>query len=825
MTLPLIIGHAIYGERNRGHDLLGASPAAVGARRLAAKMDLRGSPPPYAEWTPYLSGFADDAHYVFSRTAQDPDAPRQMVFSRAFLVPLELASQQENITGLLALLESLGRSRDEPTDLAWPEGRMPSAHAGLSQALLKNSDGPVVWPGQDGFGDAIAGIWRNLWPAARAQLSFRFAFSPQDVLSDPPDVVCTPAKLLGRWSGYRIARDGDDPENRLAVDILMGAPGAGSIRPLVGSLAAAGASLQLTAVLADVAVAASSGTMLADLIDAMRMAASLAADPNVGADVKQALVTRAATAFKAAGCQEARMARNLDLAAFADPAPFWSGLSSWAADGIWKERDGSMMSATIADAVSSATNAPVASWRKAVADGLKVAWSDPDSAVISATWRALAERPGLLANLLSVSRPTKLDVTLSSQPPVRLEMDKAELLLASAVSAKMPRLHATVCAIAFTPDDAMDRHLADGENNVESLRFAASKASPQQILSAALRHDHETLTGMAAKEAAAQPVLLRSLDPGDPKWLSLWSLVLQANPEAWQGPAQPLRVMDRLLTELSQGGEAHGLIDLLGGTPLADVLWFPRRAELWRYLPGTARASYLAATADAWVSAVGNGDDSGLLEEELAAAVSTPGRLDPLLEHAVSRPGIGCTVFRALPRLREKEFQVWFGRLVDRGGQVDRENANGLGRLVAARGWRNAAADIADAVQDRGRQDMRPALSYVKDLLGFLTRWRLNILGESLSMSDKWRVLEEVAFELYGYGPGADSLWTRAGGKEADIPKVGTGREAWRIVISAAERGRGAIDVDRLIEVMSWDNPHNWALNRMKSDPMFRTKR
>nr|WP_246716979.1 effector-associated domain EAD1-containing protein [Aureimonas phyllosphaerae] len=823
--MPPIIGHAIFGERNRGHDLLGASPAAVGARRLAAKMDLRGSPPPYAEWTPYLSGFADGEHYVLSRTAQDPDAPRHMVFSRAFLIPLELASQQENITGLLALLESLGRSKDEPTDLVWPEGTTPSAHLGLSQALLKDSDGPVVWPGQDGFGDAIAGIWRNLWPAARAQLSFRLAFSPQDVLSDPPDIACTPAKLLGRWSGYRIARDGDDPENRLALDILMGAHGAGSIRPLVGSLAAGGASLRSTAVLAEVAVAASSGTELTDLIDAMRMAASLAADPKVGADVKQALVTRAATAFMAAGCQEARMARNLDLAAFADPAPFWSGLSSWAADGIWKERDGSMTALTIADAVSSATNAPVASWRKAVADGLKAAWSDPGSEVVSATWRALAERPGLLADLMSVSRPAKLDVTLSSRPPVRLEMDRAELLLTSAVRAKMPQLHASVCAIAFTPDDAMDRHLADGEYNVESLRLSASKATPQQILSAALRHDNETLTGMGAKEAAAQPALLKSLDPGDPRWLSLWSLVLQANQEAWQGPAHPRRVMDRLLTELSQGGDAHGLIDLLATTPLADVLWFPRRAELWRHLPGTARADYLAATADAWVAAVGNGDDSGMLEEELAAAVATPGRIEPLLEHALSRPEIGCTAFRALPRLREGEFRNWFGRLVDRGGQVDRESANGLGRLVASRGWRSAAVDIADAVHDRSRDDLRPALSYIKDLLGFLTRWRLNILGESPGVSDKWRILEEVAFELYGYGPGADSLWTRAGGKEADIPKADTGREAWRIVISAAERGRGAIDVDRLIEVMSWDNPHNWALNRMKSDPMFRTKK
>jgi hypothetical protein len=57
--------------------------------------------------------------------------------------------------------------------------------------------------------------------------------------------------------------------------------------------------------------------------------------------------------------------------------------------------------------------------------------------------------------------------------------------------------------------------------------------------------------------------------------------------------------------------------------------------------------------------------------------------------------------------------------------------------------------------------------------------------------SEKWESFASVAAKLYPSGPDHDELWSRAGGRNSDLPKVGTGGSIWRTVIGQMRNGRG----------------------------------
>ncbi|WP_200532556.1 hypothetical protein, partial [Escherichia coli] len=82
-------------------------------------------------------------------------------------------------------------------------------------------------------------------------------------------------------------------------------------------------------------------------------------------------------------------------------------------------------------------------------------------------------------------------------------------------------------------------------------------------------------------------------------------------------------------------------------------------------------------------------------------------------------------------------------------------------------------------------------------------------------------VLEEVTVELYGHGPSDHDLWQRAGGKDKDIPKGGSGGSRWRKVFAEARKGKAAIDIAMMIKCMYEDYPNYRPVQVLRWDTAF----
>lgn len=818
-------GHAIYGERDRGHRLLSASASFPDPETLAGRMDMQGSPPPHTDWKPYLSGFAWQNHYVLARTMADARSERSgMVFSRTLAIPASAVAELHDIYGLMEFLSAAGDARDQTSDVAWMAGScVPSGDPGLVQAMLADGAPPVIWSGQDGFDAALAALWRHLWASARLALSFRIAFSPTDVGNDAPKLVTTPERLISRWSGYRIVQADAQPDPANAAErYLIDGDQSDDLARLLAALGERMPNIPDLRGFVDVEALLQGEGDLSDHIDALRRICHLAPEPGSAPGIKAALITKAAREIAEASASEIRMARNLDLSAAAAADSFWEQVAVWAAKSLWKPKGAAGLSAIISDALS---EKPVAPWREAIKKGARAALTKPNKAVARAVWEAMQSCVGFLENVITVAgSPRRLEAVLVDTAPKSLSRDVAEPLTAAARQLSLWYLHAACCAASLNAVEAIRHHLVEAKATLETLAIASRRASDAELVAIALEHDDVLTLALAVEAVSRTPSLLRAMSVSDPRWRSLWRAALDRSPEAVDAPANPGALMSQLMDGAIDGAiDDPELLIALSKTRLADVTSYPRRSELWAALPEAARSGFIDASADGWLAVIEAGQEVAY-DEELTNAISLPTRLYPALERLAAYPDRGSLVFRAVPALDQYRFGQWFQGVLQVKLHLDRAEAEALGRLIASRNWEDAARALADEIVHHGRQDLRPAVDYVVELIGMIRRYELDELGNSIPVAAKWSIVEEIALELYGYGPGDGALWQRAGGKESDIPKLETGRASWRKVLGDAQKGKGDIDIGKLLKRMSDDYPHHRMLQKLRSDSLFRSR-
>jgi hypothetical protein len=100
-------------------------------------------------------------------------------------------------------------------------------------------------------------------------------------------------------------------------------------------------------------------------------------------------------------------------------------------------------------------------------------------------------------------------------------------------------------------------------------------------------------------------------------------------------------------------------------------------------------------------------------------------------------------------------------------------------------------------------------------MLSWIKRWAHGI--RPLSPDEKWRAFIDEAASLYPAGPDHAELWSRAGGKNADLPTGYSGRARWHTLGAQLRMGRRPTARQVLAE-MQLDFPQNEELRLFASD-------
>lgn len=806
------VEQALYGEvEGRGHGLKGSSTESSVAASVATRLDLPdGVPPDVMAWSPFVRGFPFEGHYVLARTFFDSGSSRGgMVLTHALIVSLDDICQADD---LAALFERLAKSPDSfPAELTALDIEVavgaespPMDLVGAANALAERQ-GPVIWLGVAGFESLVAALWRHLWPSMRQTFAFRLSFGPKDLEAQPGQViVCTPAQLQARWIKHRVVNPADQAPQSPSAAVLCGQQDA---RPYVGLARQLG--FEAVAI-KDLARLERLHSLIAnvdsfdDLLKAVRLVDGLSNRPNLGRELKANLITQLVALLPAASCKQLMPMRNLELPSFDNARALWSAVGLLVSKlDFAKTEDADLVALVEASADS---DLALPAWREAVTSGLSIAGRTTESGLWKAIWRwaELSHAAFAIATDVLPSDASS-EASLVQAAPRKLNATQAGAAPSLLLKKGWLTAHGTALAALMSPRAAAEQQLkVDSKpDNKAGLQAALRHATSAEMLQTTLDLKDERLVEMCGDLSVTYPKMLSGIRCADLMEQKVWAGAIGKNNSLWSAPSNPVDARDRVLAQLRSGNAPFvGLIEALARTPLADLTAAPERARLWSLLPAAHRDLYLKATANGWLNTAVSGNAVTTPESELEGAVLTSSDFQRVLQGAAVPPKTSLAIVSALPSFREDTFMGFLNHLLRVNRSLPHADSIQLGVLVAARRWDRAIHYLCDCLAG-GRYDLTPALQQCANFLSFFQRWRLGISKPSIE--DKWQAFEEVACEFYPIGPDHDQLWSRAGGKNADLlGQSHNGRTRWHSALKSLRYG-GRPPVRDLLRVMCND--------------------
>ena len=821
------IEQALYGESRGGHSLLTSSGDDAIATAVVQRLDLPDTAPPDAEWSPFLRGFPYQDRYVLSRTFHDTAASRGgMVFSHTLLAPLDELAETPHLQPLLRLLATSDGQRPNATTVRLPCTQSPVPQAidlvNAAEALVAAGTFPVVRLGHIGFDDLVVALWAHLPPEIRRGFAFRLSFGPADLIDQPmPALVCTPHATAGRWAEHPVIRATTPHEpDSLAAAFLSGHVGATPLIEFMQQMGVRPATFPGLR-LAEQAYQLDIGEPSLDRrVGAMRLIENLSPHSDAGGAGKRLLVQRCCDALSGARADEILRLRNLRLSAFPEPERVWKAVATWVAENSYAQDQDTEMLSVLEDAASS--DAAVEQWRGAILNGLAAAARSAKSFFPRAFWRWIRMRPEIAAAVFPhVPAKAGVEERLARATPRTLDRATAAAVEPLALSRGWLRLHGTVLSASTSPSDAARRQVAvDTERSfLEGLRAALRRAKPAEVVACALEIEDPRVPRLAGEAVAKNPELLAGLNLTPTNAQAVWREALAIQPKSWQGPTDPAAAFHSILDRLLHGNQTDPvLLERLSDSPLADLRNYPRRSEIWPRIGDIARRKMLTRTANGWLKKAAGADIHAPPEQELQAAILEDNELEPTLDALIpDRAGTAVRIVAALSHYDQQQFLQLLGALMSRTSSLSTPDAEGIGRLVLQRRWKNAAAYLFGQFKS-GRRDLKPALRTCSDMLDWWDRAFYALVP--ISEYEKWEAFQELAAELYPGGPDDEGLWERAGGADADLSTGRNGRTRWRNTLRRIRNGQGPTSSALLARMME-DFPHNERIHHLASDPVF----
>ncbi|MGH8493118.1 MAG: effector-associated domain EAD1-containing protein [Moraxellaceae bacterium] len=556
---------------------------------------------------------------------------------------------------------------------------------------------------------------------------------------------------------------------------------------------------------------------LDNVLAAVRLIEKLSPVPLIGGDVKKAVATRLTAHIATATPRQILALRNLSLTGFPSVPDLWQEVESWFTSRYFALADDPPMMQIVSATTSRDT--AVEAWLNVVGRGMTAAARVDSSELPNAVWRWIFKQPDLLDaifELLPTEQPVELRI--ASATPEKMPPPLAETIVLKSLARKWSAMHGAVLSAIADPISAAHRQIAIDANEASTtgIKFALRLASSAQLLDCAVQLGDERLISLAVDAVLADPNIFMRSQCTEIAEQKIWEAALRRNGDLWRTPHDPFSARDAALKSLVEGSKVHlPLIEELARTPLADLCDSPLREQFLSDLKIAAGHEYLQATAAGWLKRAMESSPPFSPDLALKTAILSGTDLDKTLSALAPDITAGIRIIEALGGVDEQRFLAWFRALLSQGKALPISGMETLGRLVLARSWHRVVDEMV-AKYRGNRFDVKPALRICASMLSLLMRWKLDISAPSVS--EKWESFANVAAELYPSGPDHEELWSRAGGSNSDLPRIGSGRSIWLTVISQIRNGRGPSPT-RLLREMQQDYRSNPDLSFIANDP------
>lgn len=831
------IRQAIYGEKNNAHQLLAhtGQPAPI-YEEIKRFTDLPMQLPQGTEWEPYLTGLPYNDIYLLCKTFPDPSANRRgMVHTHVLLADLEQLILVNNLDPILHLLprildkgNSIGTVELELEKASTPNVTDPGQFLGVARQLLEDgSDSlPVLWAGPNSFLQLISTIWANATPSIRKEFSFGTSFVPDDLRDRDFTVVNAIVSNERKWSSRKLIGATTDSAAIAAEAFVLGLQGGAPIEELITRLGIdevrSFRQLRLMSSLSAYLqkIDAGSTVSISELLSVLRLLEALSPSELHAGDLKKSAASTLSGRLADSSANELIRMRNMSLNAFrTSRVLIRNALVTWiksfsAGDASARASAVQVIRSVIADSAGILLE----SVREFLSDGS----NSPSLAKL--TWELwLGDDENFKAVSELIPKMVQLENDFVASTPTNLNKDLAEKLVAWSLERKWFALHFSICWAYLSPREAIEK-----QNSITNQKFKRSwiesmvaRVDPNSIVKAIEESGEFELTGLATDLGSQDVAAFKGLDIAKPITQEILTRVLSRgenlSDEKFIG-----RILRSALDLVASGGHVNdSLIVELSKTGSANIVEYPRRANIWDKLPGDAYENFISATGQGWLSKFARSDSDELpIERELESVVCKSSVLrDFLLGSEGKAASILVRFYRRFDNLNQDRFEGDLIAIQGNNRKINYIDSVSIGKLISDRGWSRSAGRLADDVLSYDRKDMIPAVNQFSHLLGYYDRARGWLSGKleatEIHEVEWWEIFEETLSDLYPSGPQDDEIWSRAKGRKAVLDYNGKGFQRWHSALDDLRKGSGGknISARKLLNETLKDYPENKYLN------------
>lgn len=741
--MKLTLYSAIFGEKDKQHSALAWNfPDKELIRKLVYLTD-RPSHAPVGSTipSPAFSGFAIDNYYVLAHMFPDLEGTRGgVVWTHTLIIDIADMVKLDRLDQAIIHL-SKKPFRDytqlpiieiDLEEIAEHNQQQSLIYSNLYQITLFQTinNKSIVWIGEKGFKQAINQLWHELWPSARAKLTFRFSFGPRDLENDPPLFLYTPEVNLSAWHGYDqinptsisnslklTAEECQDLKNfQKTLDIYP---------PDIKSLRRIRECWQLFNNLSNANLAITRGLV--------RQINSLSPNPQIGIGLKNILFIHLGTCLKESSISDIQSLRNLDINDNEQNLKaVKEGIQNWWA--YQKQTPNRIKTSSFAELLTQVYFEETKVWWrdshiKCLSDFLKN-WT-PDLTKIVFDWWHLQHR--LIRPLLSfVPNNKETEKLITKLLTGSFEPQFIAEFQSYSVQNQWFQLHAAVCTYLYPPPEAIKKHLQFDKNNdiLDGIREICERL-PDDFLKSAVEIGENRLLKVAGELCNKSLDFIGRLDVCNPNWRKIWLYsIQQRNGRPWIGIQDPKKVLFQLCDHLLSGNHIEeDLLTFIAKTTEASLLNYPHSITIWNKLPYRLKNDFIRASAVEWIR---NFIDSYSIdfplpkENDLKWAITEPYCLNIInTESGSNRLLVAIKLAKQCQNLSESNFrQSFLSSILDSHQKITENEAKMLDELLSMRRWHKITGEILKLSSIYQRVDLVWAITQSYQYTSWVARWQ-----------------------------------------------------------------------------------------------------
>ena len=810
--MKITIHQALCGEKDKAWDLLETTlPDIDDAKAVAYKADLHDTANGVA-WEPCIRGFAIPKYFLIMRSYLDDSGTVRpgRAFSHVLIVEL---SQLFSITNLQPIFDLLPatinktaeikpiilESKDlkfdkDPPELQEPSlGRFKKVIHGYTR--LNDFKSTIIWIGPANYEMAVAELWQRLTNPEKETFNFGIYFNANALPGDKINLICIPERNAVKFqhSGYLLIGTNDQIElSSFSEQILLGN------RDVNERLEAFAKDLGKDYFNREdwdtVNVGLKTYENLATETDIKKLntlahiIALYAPGSTKGAALKVRVTEKVAELLAVAKVGDLQLLANFKVESFSKSRnKFAKAVNKWLKDKIFEPTKIEIDNLIIFDQLNQSGKK---TWLStAFADSIQEFIHKNDQHSFSKLYDWTDLRPEVF-KVIKTFIKSDAEKAMIAALPITILKSLLDTLLAFAKERKWYNFSADLHSQYLPLKEAVQAQLNLGNDaaNKAALQHMLSGKSAMDIINLTLDLQEEQLYTLSANVCCANPSLLENINLDSLAWQVIWARAVKFGLNIDQGFKKfktiAYAVFDRLVQDKYVRPE---IVEAISKTKYANLLSYPRTAQLWGKLSEPVRKEFLRQTSSVLLAELSEGKTNNVPDDQVLSTYVFRSAIEDFLYYNRQKIKPVLPIFK---RFTNVPNSYLMGFLRNFRGNLDAGEAKNLGKLI----YQRRAEDAAHLVYQRANKSnsWTIALKECYDLLGFFDKAAM-FVGDvvtkmTMSADSWWHHIEETLCTYYGNPNAITAIWRKAGGQESELLLGVPAQQTWMNAINRLKR-------------------------------------